>query len=69
MPHVAMMGGRLEGEKTKSELVSEGIGPKKKKKTVSGHVSRWCSLLMYDQQSQLEIEDRRVRAMSPLQQR
>ncbi len=28
MLHVAMMGGRLEGEKTKSKLVSEGIEPK-----------------------------------------
>jgi len=33
MLHVAMMGGRLEGEKTKSELVSEGIEPKNSEDT------------------------------------
>lgn len=58
MLHVAMMGGRLEGEKTKSELVSEEIEPKNSVDTFPDGVLCWCMI---------EIEDRRVRAMSPLQ--
>ncbi len=63
MLHVAMMGGRLEGGENKVKIGFRGDRAQKQ----SGHISRWCSLLMYDHQSQLEIKDRRVRAMSPLQ--
>lgn len=44
MLHVAMKGGRLEGEKTKSELVSEGIEPKNSVDTFPDGVLCWCMI-------------------------